>query len=393
MFSALNLTCVYRKYLSVFIVKLVNIKLMKNILYCVLFLLFFSCKSHEGEKAESQEVISIDVDNTSLISEPALNNYTFVNLEFTDASALKDIGKVVCANNKLYVLSISDPTVFIFNRMGGFEKKLLMGQGPGEVVSVSDLTVYKDTLYVLDRYRNVKMYDLNGKYIRDKMTLDSPYFSVSLNDNGIYLFDPNINSKSDYNLCFVSNEGGREDFIKKETNFRDVAILFYNPFLKSEYLVWPLSNIIYKMSFDGNVSPIYEIDFNGKWISGQEYKSAVTNEDMCAGKLNQYVRWLKDFMPIKNGCFFGFKYKEKDYFTKYQNGKIELYSNLFGNLPEMHDGAVGCISDSLIYTYSIADLNEYAKNHANSIDVKVDSIYKLCENEDSNPVLIFTSIK
>lgn len=366
---------------------------MNKILYFTLLLLLFSCKNHEKESVKSQDVIVVDIDNVSLSSLPAINDFDFVNLEVTEASMLADIGKVISYKDKLYVLSIAEPTVFIFSKLGKFEQKIQKGQGPGEILSVSDLAVYNDTLFVLDNYRNIKMYSLEGEYLKDKMILKSPYFSFALNTGGMYLFDPNINVKSDFNLCFVPNTGEREEFLKKDKSFRDISILNYNTFTNSEYVVWPLSNIIYKMNSKGEVNPIYEFDFKGKWISGQDFKSAVTNADMCGGKLDDYVRWLKDFVPLKNGCFFSFKYHKKDYFVKYQDDKLTIYSTLFENMPEMRESSVGCVGDSLVYTYSIADLKEYMEKYGISNEEKISSIYKICENEDANPVLVFASVK
>lgn len=63
-------------------------------------------------------------------------------------------------------------------------------------------------------------------------------------------------------------------------------------------------------------------------LMGRRYKSAVTNEEMWGGSLDKYARWLKDFIPLKDGgFFFSFKY-DQDYFVKYINGSVSIYANL-----------------------------------------------------------------
>lgn len=366
--------------------------LMKNILYLILLFLFLSCKGNQISDGKGCEKIEVAIENKLPESTPAFNQFSFVNLEVTDASMLADIGKVVCYKNKIYVLSITEPTVFIFTRAGKFEKKIPMGQGPGEIVFVSDMTVYNDSLYVLDRYRNIKKYDLDGRFIEDKIALDSPYFSLMLNTEGMYLFEPNINAKSGENLTFMSSMGDTKKYLPKERNFKDVNIIYYNVFSSPGYVIWPLSNIIYKIDFNNEVIPVYEVDFKGKWISGQDYKSAVTNEEMCAGKLDEYARWIKDFMPIKGGCFFGFKYQKNDFFVKYQNGKSTLYSSLLEGFPPMHEGAVGVVEDSLVYVYSISDLKDYKDEYGIPKTEAFRELYNLVEDENTNPILVFVTL-
>lgn len=60
-------------------------------------------------------------------------------------------------NDRVYVLSMLEPTLFIFDKSGKYQSKLAKGQGPGEVTFVSDMAVYHDTLYVLDGYRSMKV--------------------------------------------------------------------------------------------------------------------------------------------------------------------------------------------------------------------------------------------
>lgn len=363
---------------------------MKNVFFSFFLFFLFSCKGSQKSGIENCEIITVDIDNELPQSVSAFNQFSFVNLEVTDASMIADIGKVVCHKDRIYVLSIAEPTVFIFNHLGGFERKLTIGQGPGEVVFVSDVTIHNDSLYVLDRYRNIKIYDLNGDYIKDKEALDSPYFSLKLESGGLYLFEPNINAKSNYNLYYMSDNGDKQKYLPKENNFRDVNILFYNTFSPNGYIVWPLSNVIHKIDSDRKIVPVYEVDFKGKWISGQDYKSAITNEDMGGGKLDEYARWIKDFMPIENGCFFGFKYQKNDYFVRYQNGKSLLYSSLLEGMPPMHNAAVGFTKNSLIYAYSVSDLKDYKDKHKIPEKNIFKDLYDLAEDENVNPILVFT---
>lgn len=364
---------------------------MRKILYFIIILIFISCKKKQEDFIDCQ-IVKIDLDAEIPSKMPASEQFSFLNLELTDESMLADIAKVIKYNDKLYILSTSEPTVFIFNSSGKFEKKLRQGQGPGEVIFVSDMELYNDTLYILDKYRQIKMYDLGGSYIQDKLSMKEPYFSLCFTSGGMYLFDPNINKKSDYNLRFIANNGDEKSFLPKDKWLKDINILAYNP-IYDGFVVWPLSNIIYKVGLNGDVRPAFNFDFNGKWISNQEYKELVTNKEMCDGNLNQYARWIKDFIPLNDGCFWGFKYNEKDYHARYQDNKLTLYSKLLDGLPERHDAAVGFFEKTLIYAYTIDELKEYKEKYE-IIDKPIyQQLYKMTEDENSNPVLAFIYIK
>lgn len=365
---------------------------MNKLMLFFFSLLCFSCKSDRATSVDFPTVV-IDLECEEVEKDsPAFTEFSIVNLEAIDESLLGDIAKVACHGDKIYVLSMLEPTLFIFNQSGKFQSKLVKGQGPGEVTFVSDVTVYNDTLYVLDGYRSVKAYDLNGNYINEKARFDRPYFSIAFTEEGMYLLDPNINRKSDYNLYSITSQGEEKTFLPKNEWFKDVSIATYN-FMRSRHIVWPLSDTIYKVQpRSGDVIPACFVDFKGKWIDGQEYKTAVTNEDMYGGSLNKYARWLKDFMPIKGGgFFFGFKY-DRDYFVKYLDGEVRLYSNLLPGLPEMKQAAVGSVNESLIYVYTPEELRKYGKEHPTSPKEELRHLYESAEDENLNPVLIFVPV-
>lgn len=366
---------------------------MKNVYYLVLVVLLCTSCRKSGVVSGNYPVVVVDLRTKDVQKDSsAFTSFSTVKLEVTDESLLADIAKVVCHNDRVYVLSTLEPTLFIFDKSGKYQSKLAKGQGPGEVTFVSDMAVYHDTLYVLDGYRSIKSYNLDGTYIKEKAQFDYPYFSMSLTQSGIYLLDPNINRKSNHNLHFITSNGEEKTFLPKNKWFKDVSIATYNS-MRDGYIVWPLSNIVYKVEKGSDdLIPACLIDFKGKWIDGQEYKSAVTNEEMWGGSLDKYARWLKDFIPLKGGgFFFSFKY-DQDYFVKYINGSVSIYANLLAGLPKMKQAAVGSVNDSLIYTYTPEELREYNKEFPNQDKKILRNLYTSVEEEDLNPILFFVPV-
>ena len=150
--------------------------------YSLLFLLILFISCNQQKSGNVFETIEIDLDDKELIcsESAAFDSCSIVQLEVTENSLLGDIAKVVCIKDRIYILSMMDPTLFIFDKSGKFISKLNTGKGPGEIIFVSDIVVHNDTLLILDNYRVIKSYDLDGNYIEEKMKLDSPYFSMYL---------------------------------------------------------------------------------------------------------------------------------------------------------------------------------------------------------------------
>lgn len=379
---------IYVLFESDFCNTLFNILAMKYI-YLFLLLFLFSCNRTKSVDSNLQ-TINVDLNNLDE-QKAAFANFSIVKLETTDESLLMDVAKVICTSDRIYVLSMLESTVFIFDRSGKFIYKFPKGEGPGEFTFVSDIQVYQGKLYILEGYRTINEYELDGKYIKKYMAFDDPYFLFNLVPEGIVLLDPNINKRSDFNVHYKTKNGQEYTCFPKNKWLKDAGIITYT-FMRDNYITWPLSNLVYQLQQDGNMIPVYNIDFGGKWIDAQDFKSAITNEDMCGGALKQYANWLKDFIPLQNGgAFFGFK-MDKDYFVKYENGIPNLYSTLLKGLPDMKNAAVGSLKDSLIYTYSVGQLNDYKKEHKIENNADLQNLYKYAEDENANPVLVFVGV-
>ena len=77
-------------------------------------------------------------DKNLTIDKPAFEAFDYVKLEMTSESVIGDVSKVVIGNERIYVLSLIDPRIFIFSLDGKYINSLKRGNGPGEVLFVSD---------------------------------------------------------------------------------------------------------------------------------------------------------------------------------------------------------------------------------------------------------------
>ena len=364
-----------------------NLRSLLMVMCCVIFC--GACSHGSNTDVECKRV-ELDLDAVKIEDESIFSACTLLQLEVTEQSLLGDISKVMMDENQIYVLSMMEPTLFVFDRSGKFRFKLKRGQGPGEILFVSDIAMKGDSLFVLDNYRVIKAYGKDGSYLGDRMKLESPYFSMYMTKNGICLMDPNIGKRSDH-ILHVFTQNGEELYLPKNEWLRDVSFTTYSA-MRDGYIVWPLSDRIYRIDQEtSRVVPAYWVDFKGKWIGEQEFKEKMKNKDMCGGRLDKYARWLKDVVALPDGgLFFAFKY-DKDYYVKCTAGIPSVYEHLLEGFPDMRSSSVGSYGDKLIYVYSPDALKSYRDEHPGG---RLSSLEWLDGHvEDLNPVLCLIPVK
>lgn len=345
----------------------------------LLTILLVSC--NETRTTEVKE-INIDVNNISL--EPAFTDYKIINLELTEESALNDLTKVVFGKDRIFVLCMGNPVPFIFDKDGKFLSKLNVGRGPGDIIFCSDIQVKNDTLLVIDNYRKIKAYSLNGEYYKDMYSLSNPIFSFLPCDNGVLLLDPNHSKRSDWTLSFLSNDGLLTGVIKKDEHVKDIAYLGYEQ-LKEKVFSWPFSDTIYSVDIkNGEINPQIIIDFNGLFINNKEFGDDYKRNPDCMSMQNdKYVSWISDVVVDDENIFFSYL-KDKRYFVKYKNGKSIVTASFLPNFPEMKNKAIGAIGKDLIFSYQPYEFNSETEMLDSGLTINN-------ENEESNPFLVIVN--
>lgn len=96
---------------------------MKKLFYIIILGCMYSCSS--GEKhPDGIEDIFVSLEDKSLTTDkPAFETFDYVKLEMTSESVIGDVSKVVIGNERIYVLSLIDPRIFIFSLDGKYIKE------------------------------------------------------------------------------------------------------------------------------------------------------------------------------------------------------------------------------------------------------------------------------
>lgn len=339
---------------------------------------------------------SIHIEEIQVEDSYFLNDIEFLQLETNEECLLEDVNKAILYDDKIFILSSSgDGNVMIFSKKGDFLTKLPKGEGPQEIIYPTDIAIDEEnnTLIVLDLYRKIKIFDLNGLFLKE-IQLDSPFFHVETVKNDYLLFDPNSSKKAEHFVGILSDGNFYSAFPKR------IASVFFaadNCFFKENgelYVSSVVSDTIYKYIPDEkSLSPYCIIDFNGKGINEEmtrkgerctlgEYMSTASKRNLYSGPIDP--------------CFFEDKISfslngEKALFVKYNmtSKSIKYFRLLSPYIPNIYKIA-GKTKTQIIYTITAFDFLEYMND--NPKIRTSEKMQKLNINEFDNPILILGTI-
>lgn len=248
---------------------------MKNIYISICFLLFFSqCKI----KTISNEHTTIlqPLEQTLMVSDiaPYIESVDFIALEETSNSLVAFINKILIAPDSSFVI-LSRGDVFIFNHEGRFVNTIgKRGRGLGEYLNADDICLSDDhkTLMILDM-AGVLVYSFPKGDFLNKIPIPPVNFDAicPAKDGGVYLFSANPGEVSDfedpyYALRHFDKNGIAIEELLPRKDFVFTQGIFTQSYDNS-YILRPQEgdNVVYKIS-NGNISSIYQIDFQDKAI-------------------------------------------------------------------------------------------------------------------------------
>lgn len=329
---------------------------MKKILFLLICIPLLTACSKNLQK-EEENLLVIEVPQNITNKESAFKSYKAIPLETTEECYLHDdISRIAFSEKRIYAFSLSDMTVFIFDRNGNYISKIQKGHGPHEVIAVTDFCYFNNYLYVLDNYRQVKKYNQEGEFIKIVANIEISFALEFTQENEFYVFEPNINKRNDAYISQYTISGDTlpvKEIIRKDDRMKELVFTVNRFCVQGKYFTWPISNIIY----DINGVPSIEIRFAGSnmWMENEEY----TQNSLSEYREKGTCRWIKDFREIEKDCyFFGFK-KDKDYYVYYSKGNTKVYDSLLKDFPPIRNAVVGDYKDSLLYTVSASDWNNH----------------------------------
>lgn len=367
----------------------------------IFILTLTSCNKKTNISYRNHQVLSISSSNCIFDFEnPALSKLRYIKLETKEECLLEDVSKVICYNNKIYILSTpGNGNVYTFDSNGNYLYKMNKGEGPEDIMYPTDISINeeKKSLVILDAYRNIKEYNAeNGRFL-NKIAIKEPYFSIETIGNDYLLFDPNSQAKSVFYLRYLDKEGEYNDLFPKIVQGSFFSLPnFFTKINSNEVLTSCIfTDTIYHINnHEKQLVPYLVLNFkNEKANTSQNLEELQSlGKYLKNARDNKLVTGPCDLSYFDGNLFFTLKGKD-NYFVTYdaKENKALLHKTLFDELPNIY-ASTGRTDKEVIFTMDISWLMEHFKeNH----QVKSDIIKQLkneCNNTDDNPVLLFGSI-
>ena len=345
---------------------LIKMKIHCCILIPAVLLFVWGCTSSLPEKHSG---ISISVplskgDNSILLSN-IVDSLHYIQLETTDECLIGDIMKIYFIGDKLVIFD-KDQTksIYFYKQDGTFINKISrIGQGPGEYIAITDITIKDNEEIIIWDIKSKKLliYNFDGTFINN---IEFPYWGRSIE----YLGDDFLAMYCDYssnplffegktspNLVIFNlktREAKHSLFFDKDINTQGITIISNNLSLfRGQALLLPtLSNSIYNISKEGEEERYY-LDFGmpfQKKISDYIEKTLpdISVYDIRTAEANSNLPFIKNILSSDDLIFFtylfgssfyyGFYYPESNTFLEasaviQENRPIELIENDIDN--------------------------------------------------------------
>lgn len=364
---------------------------MKKTVYVIgLLLLLVSC--HSGKDSFAQKKI-IDASLENIDEQNSVfKDFSVVCLETTDSCLLENIVKVEYQED-IYLLSSYGGTVYKFTKDGRYLWHLKQGNGPGELIFATDFFVDHSTrsVYVLDNYRDLKIYSFEGEYIKTEH-LPALAFLFTKRDDTFLCFDPNLSRKSDFNFYVYRHGEKVDENLKKSDDSRNVGYMPGSVFAfagdDSVYIQHMLSDSIYSYSLsDNSLTPLYFIYTNGLSVNSRDIHFPDSRSFYQICKEQGLIPGVSGLSYFRHKIYLTMFYDNRPLYVVYD---VDMQrSTVFTSLCEGFPGSTRCVGRSkegIIYCYDVEELAEYA-GQGSAMNERLMPLMKSVKPED-NPILV-----
>lgn len=322
----------------------------------------------------------------------------YIPLETTKESLIGSIKKAVRAENNYYILDSEVDKVLCFNESGKFLYKLgEVGKGPGEYLSVDDLQVFENIIYVLARdSKKVMLFSIKGEFLNE-IKLNDYYSNFIIMDAEFAFFYRNFNrNKHNTNLTCYSLEKGKviSNFHKiKDSQFgQGYATKCFDLSNNSVYFICQNDYNIYDISKKSSIAEFY-IDFGAKYSLPHESRYYNYKEIEEIG--NKVVSGMNNLYAFDNIILFTYIFsgvenlvvidteKEKVLFNGYPDATIKS--------PIFSGKIVGKSNNEII---SVADASGALSNYGSKdfLQAKAKLDFRRNLTSMDNPILVISKI-
>lgn len=355
-------------------------------------------------KGEKKMVLN---NSERVLSVTSLSSYQLILLETNDNSLIKDINRMYCYEDTLFVFDRFMKKIILFNKRDGTYINTIshVGQGPGEYVKAMDFCIdsqNKRIIITCDIPYKLLFYSFSGDLQKE---VSLPLYYSEIVTNGTYLYgliDDEDNSKIDIldyngnqiNSISIPNKKLKIDTPElKHTFAKGHRMAVYKD---SIYFTCPYDNSIYTIK-EEELYKKYEIDFKEYTLPEHLLNEELNAKDFSMQcKKNSWVCTILDIIQSSDSLFFrtnsGFFLcnKENNSMTNY---RILSLPNIGGT---SFIQAVNGTNEFVEIIHSnqfkrMIDVYLKYQGKTENIDSKLWELYESITDE-SNPILIICKI-
>ena len=320
-------------------------------------------------------------------------SYHFIPLETKEESLLSKIFCIKRYNNYLYIHSLFNKSVMIFSDSGKFIKKIPIGRGPGEIMDTLYITIDEQNkqLEILDFFRQIKKYTLEGDYIASQPCCTSSEFE-KLGNNYLFHSFTAQNSKNYFTVQSTNKE--TKSYLDSDKT-KKPPLMAYSHLFKTDTTIYfhtDFNNIVYSISINNLTPKPYATLINQCTAKRINSLPVSKIDDFCMGE-KLYINML-NFNVLHNGSTI---YAEM---ITENNVETFLYDTDTQTTYLVDNGLDGCIVGShkdYQYKYITPSQIDYYLQNENvkknkPLYEKLNDLSSTIKEED-NPVIVEIQIK
>lgn len=324
---------------------------MKNIIYFIILILL-GCQSNSKLNNRNVENSLLDYNDTSA--------YKIIPLETNSESVFNSNDKTIMNDSVIAILDNEQKRIFIFGTDGSFKSKISnIGNSNNEYISIGDIAIYKDTLYLLDyTKRKILKYNYDGVYMGNDAMVDYVGMAFAKTNDESYIFYQHFENSETNNSEVVKTDisGNIEySYIKREKNqiYPVSNKNYFSNTLNGTFFIPINKDKVYRLTNDNQLNEVFDFEIE---------KNMRTNNDPENNGLYSY---FFDFHICDNGIFVC------------SNSEGEKLFDLFGNINTgqyvMSNELIIKASYGDYFITTISDYSKFKKNEATKYDIYVDS--------------------
>ena len=183
-------------------------------LLVVLFCFFNACDHKELTMIGVDKTLSFDANQIDTLLCDKINKVSFLALEATDKSDIREADKVVLKNDLIYIGDFHIAKIVVYD-MSGKVKFILdkRGSGPQEYLELKSFAVDDQNIYIIDNSRSVmSIFDCYTGHFKESKPMPFVAWDIEVlgNDNLIFAFIPLqggvLNKEQGLNKVFVTDK-------------------------------------------------------------------------------------------------------------------------------------------------------------------------------------------